>query len=225
MKKLEVACFKAEDAKLALEMGADRIEFCHDYSCGGMTPSLDDFILLRSQFPDAKIHVMIRPREGDYVYSTYKSDVMKRQISEFDDAGADGFVIGILHEDHRINASDCQELIAVIKSNKPFIFHRAFDMTPNPQESAALLMKLGFAGILTSGAAKTAYEGLDNLKSWNDQYGANLQLIAGGGVRANNVKAIAATGVDWIHTAAWDNDIQALDPESLRAILENLKTA
>jgi copper homeostasis protein len=60
MRKLEVACFSAEDAKLALEHGADRIEFCADYSSGGITPDLDEFILLRSQFPEAKIHVIDR---------------------------------------------------------------------------------------------------------------------------------------------------------------------
>lgn len=221
MKKIEIACFQAEDAKLALELGADRIEFCEDYKCGGVTPKLDEFILLRSQFPDAKIHVMIRPREGDFVYSDYKIEVMKAQMTAFESAGADGFVFGVLQADNTINLKACAELIDAIKQKDKIktVFHRAFDQVPNPEESLRHLIDLGFTGLLTSGRKSNAVEGIETLKQWVQIVGERLEIVVGGGVRSHNISNLYETGATWYHSAAWDHINNCINEEELKTLL------
>ncbi len=221
MSKLEVACFRAEDAKIALEQGAHRVEFCEDYASGGVTPKLDEFILLRSQFPEAKIHVMIRPREGDFVYSTYKIDIMKAQVAEFESAGADGFVFAALHSDNTINLEACREIIEVIKdkSNKKAVFHRAFDQVPHPEKALEQLVDLGFTGLLTSGGCATAKEGIPALKRCVDQVGNRLEIVVGGGVRSHNIDSLKKTGATWYHSAAWNKQNEAMDLAELQHLI------
>lgn len=226
MKKLEVACFSPEDAKLALESGADRIEFCADYVSGGVTPDLDEFILLRSQFPEAKIHVMIRPRDGDFVYSAYKIDLMSAQIQDFESAGADGFVFGVLHSDNTVNVESCRELLSAIKNRKErkAVFHRAIDLVPNREEAFQQLIDLGFDGVLSSGGAKNAVDGSEQLTKLHNKFGKHLQIIAGGGVRVNNLDAVLATGVEWIHSAAWDMRQQKMHLEEMTRLVGTVKS-
>ena len=216
MRKLEVACFSAEDAKLALEHGADRIEFCADYSSGGITPDLDEFILLRSQFPEAKIHVMIRPRGGDFVYSDYKIETMKAQIIQFEKAGANGFVFGVQNADDTIDIPACQALIGVLKNkDSKIIFHRAFDLVPNAETAIRQLIALNFSGILSSGKTNQAFDGINNLKKWILLTQGSLDIIVGGGVRSHNIEALVTTEAIWYHTAAWDLYNEKLDSKEL----------
>lgn len=221
MKNIEIACFSAEDAKLALELGANRIEFCEDYQCGGLTPDLDEFILLRSQFPDAQIHVMIRPRDGDFVYSTYKIEIMLSQIESFKNAGADGFVFGVLNANNTINYESCQKLIEATKKNRKTkaVFHRAIDSIINKEEALERIIELGFDGVLSSGGEKTAFEGRQNLKTWVEKYGDKLEIIAGGGIRSTNITHILESGVEWIHSAAWDVKLDKVSHEELSKII------
>ena len=223
MKKLELACFTAEDAKIALESGVDRIEFCADYASGGITPDLDEFILLRSQFPDAQIHVMIRPRDGDFVYSDFKIEVMKAQIAQFEKAEANGFVFGVLNSDHTLNGASCKVLIDSIKNTEAeIIFHRAFDLMPNPEEALQQLIDLGFTGVLTSGKAKNAVAGFSNLKNWVEIADNRIEIIVGGGVRSQNIETLFDSGATWYHSAAWDFEKKRCDHNELRALLKVL---
>ena len=43
------------------------------------------------------VHVMIRPRAGDFHYSDQEMDVMRTDIRVLKENGADGFVLGLLH--------------------------------------------------------------------------------------------------------------------------------
>lgn len=226
MKKLEAACFTAEDAKFALECGAHRIEFCSDYDAGGLTPDLDEFILLRSQFPEAQIHVMIRPREGDFVYSDFKIELMKAQIAQFENAGANGFVFGVLNSDDTLNVKACQSLLASVKNKaSKIVFHRAFDLIPEPEPALQQLMALGFTGVLTSGKAKNALDGSDNLKTWVAIAKKQLEIIVGGGVRSHNVERLFDTDAMWYHSAAWNFEKKQCDHEELRALLQVVLTS
>lgn len=225
MKKLEVACFSPEDAKVALELGADRIEFCADYSVGGLTPNLDEFILLRSQFPDAKIHVMIRPREGDFVYSDFKIEIMKAQIVEFENAGANGFVFGVLNSDDTINLPACKSLIDNIKNHESqVVFHRAFDLVADSELALQQLIDLGFTGVLTSGNAKNAVEGLEVLKHLTYRAkNSQLEIIVGGGVRSKNIESLFGCGATWYHSAAWDANLDCFNSNELKVLLGKFK--
>jgi copper homeostasis protein len=226
MKKLEAACFTAEDAKFALECGAHRIELCSAYEVGGLTPDLDEFILLRSQFPDAQIHVMIRPRDGDFVYSDFKIELMKTQIAQFENAGANGFVFGVLNSDDTLNVKACESIIdSVKKKESQIVFHRAFDLIPEPEPALQQLLALGFTGVLTSGKANNAVDGHDNLKTWVAIAKKQFEIIVGGGVRSHNVERLFDTDATWYHSAAWDFEKKRCDHNELNALLQVLNAS
>lgn len=222
MKKLETACFSLKDALRAAELGAHRIEFCEDYNTGGITPSLSDFKILREQFPNIPIHVMVRPRAGSFVHNNSEIQLMQQQITSFNDLGADGFVFGILNEQNQINRSACQQLIS-IANGKPCVFHRAFDLLPNAFTALEELIELGFSGVLSSGSPTTAIAGLDTLKSLHLQAQNRIQIVAGGGIRANNIAPLIDLDLQWFHSAAWDKEQQLLDEQELVEILKKIQ--
>lgn len=214
MKKIEIACFSLKDALRAAELSIDRIEFCEDYNTGGITPSLDDFTQLREKFPDLPIHVMIRPRAGNFVHSAEEIQLMAQQIADFQQLGADGFVFGVLNEIRGINISACKTLISS-SQGKPCVFHRAFDELPDPFSALDELIELGFSGVLSSGGPTTALDGLDVLKKLHAQAQNRIQIVAGGGIRANNIATLLDSDLHWFHSAAWDKEKQLLDVQEL----------
>ena len=187
MKKIEIACFNLASAKIAAQAGADRIEFCADYSLGGITPSKTDFSELRT-FYSAPIYVMIRPRGGDFVYTETELRQMQEDINAFGKLGADGFVFGALTADGQIDLTANAQLLAAT-SGLPCTFHRAIDSCTNQHEALSRLESLGFKNILSSGGMKTALEGIENLHS--AQKNTILNIIAGGGIRSSTIRPLA----------------------------------
>ena len=187
MKKLEIACFNLSSAKIAAQAGADRIEFCADYTLGGITPSKQDFISLRAYFT-GPIYVMIRPRGGNFVYTDTELMQMQEDINIFGKLGANGFVFGTLTVDGQVDLAANGQLIAAT-SGLPCTFHRAFDSCINQQEALSRLKTIGFSSILSSGVMKTALDGIENLRS--AQKNTTLNIIAGGGIRSSNMVALA----------------------------------
>lgn len=218
MKRLELACFSLKDALRSAKLGVHRIELCEDYNTGGITPSLDDFIILREQFPNIPIHVMVRPRAGNFVHSHSEIQLMQQQITSFNDLGADGFVFGILNDQNQINRSACQKLIS-IANGKPCVFHRAFDLLPNAFDALEELIELGFSGVLSSGSPTTAIAGFDTLKALHLQARNRIQIVAGGGVRPNNLATLIDSDLEWFHSAAWDKEKQLLDEQEIDKML------
>jgi copper homeostasis protein len=198
MKKIEIACFNLASAKIAAQAGANRIEFCADYSLGGITPNTTDFSELRALY-SAPIYVMIRARGGNFVYTETELRQMQEDINAFGKLGADGFVFGALTVDGQIDLTANAQLLAAT-SGLPCTFHRAFDSCINQQEALSRLESLGFKNILSSGGMKTALEGLENLRS--AQKNTTLNIIAGGGIRSSNMEALAKQfDTDFYHSS------------------------
>ena len=187
MKKLEIACFSLDSAKIAAHAGADRIEFCADYNLGGITPNIADFSELRA-FYSGPIYVMIRPRGGNFVYTDTELRKMQDDITAFGKLGADGFVFGALTIDGQVDLEANAQLLAAT-AGLPCTFHRAFDSCTNQQEALSRLESLGFNSILSSGRMKTALDGIENLRS--AQKNTILNIIAGGGIRSKTILALA----------------------------------
>jgi copper homeostasis protein len=112
MKKnqLEIACFNFESALIAQENGADRIELCENMQLGGTTPNYILGVRVREEL-SIKMHVIIRPRGGDFVYSDEELIEMKQDIKQFKKLGVDGFVFGILNNDGSVNHVHFTELL------------------------------------------------------------------------------------------------------------------
>ena len=223
-KQLEVACFDLESALNAANLGVDRIEFCDDYSLGGLTPNYKDFSELKSQ-TDIPIYVMIRPRGGDFYYNNEEISIMEQSIKKFKEIGADGFVFGLLNADIQIDKVNLQKLISLTDS-LPITFHRAFDRCMNPFQAIDVLKELGVNNILSSGGGKNIIDGMKNLNEWKNYAGESISWVGGGGVRSKNMENIIK-GFDtyFYHTAAIIDDSIKLSVEEVKQILLILRNA
>ncbi|HEX8942932.1 MAG TPA: copper homeostasis protein CutC [Gemmatimonadaceae bacterium] len=195
---VEAAVDSLEDALAAVDGGADRLELCANLSVGGTTPdqALIAAVVSRVRVPVA---AMVRPRGGSFVYSDIDIGHMRRDIEMALDLGVAAVVLGVLDSSNRIDAGRSASLIDVAGASR-VTFHRAFDRTPDPLAAIDTLMSLGVARVLTSGGAPTALEGVETLASLVARAGERLRILAGGGVRANNVRAIVnGSGVREVH--------------------------
>lgn len=198
---LEIACFSAQSATIASDAGASRIELCGGPpSSGGLTPSLADLQHIKSS-TTIPVHVMIRPRAGDFVYTDAEIENMKTSMAELG-PWAEGFVFGVLDAEGSVDLRRCGELLESAGS-KRCIFHRAVDETSSYEDALAEIARLRFKGVLTSGRMGTAVEGAGEIGKAVERFGDSFQIIVGGGVRAASIGSLVArTGAAWYHSAA-----------------------
>jgi len=159
---IEVCVEGVDGAVTAAEAGADRVELCASLLEGGLTPSLGT---LRATLRAISIPVavMVRPRGGDFLYSEREFASMLDDVAAFRDAGAACVVFGCLMPDGRID-QDRTGRLAERASPAESTFHRAFDMTADPEAALETLIACGITRVLTSGQAPSAIEGLPLIK-------------------------------------------------------------
>jgi len=199
--QLEIACFNTESALIAEQGGADRVEFCANMQGGGTTPSLSDFIELKSQI-SIPVYVMIRPRGGDFVYSETEFNEMKSSLIQFKEAGANGFVFGILDANRKLDIGRNKQLLD-LADGLPCTFHKAFDEVVEPFIALQHLIDLGFDNILTCGQEATALLGLPILKQLLQHSEYKINIMVGGSVRSSNIRALMnELNTTWYHSSA-----------------------
>lgn len=195
---LEIAVASVADARTAVAAGADRLEVCAALELEGLTPSIGLVRAIRAAVP-VPIFAMVRPRPGGFCYSVDERTVMRDDIQALLAAGADGVVFGALTEAGRIDAIACRELIACC-ARRPAVFHRAFDLVQEPLDAMEDVIRLGFARILSSGGAISAAAGASRLAELADAARERIELMPGGGVRAENVvETLRTTGCRQVH--------------------------
>ncbi len=218
---LEIACFNLESCAIAQDAGADRIEFCADYSIGGVTPSHDDIIEARKLL-NIPLHVIIRPRGGDFNYSQNEIELMKKDIEFCKKNNIDGVVLGVLNSEKSIDIKTNKELVELAKPMS-VTFHRAIDECVDLEKAFEEIIELGFNKVLTSGGKQNAVEGIDKLKNCQEKFGEKITIIPGGGIRSNNIESILLkTKCYQFHSAAItdSSDIcDALEIQRLKAKL------
>lgn len=198
---LEIACFEITSAETALNSMADRIEFCDNFELGGLTPDFYEFLHLKRNYK-TPIYIMIRPKGGPFYYSNEEFIQMKTSIITFKEAGADGFVFGILDAQNEIDEKRNEELLC-LAGEIPCTFHRAFDRTADLDKSIKTLIKLGFRTVLTSGGKSSAMEGKEHLKNLIEKYQHKIEVLIGGKVRSSNILALKEfTGGTSFHSSA-----------------------
>lgn len=200
MKKiLEVCCGSLTDVIHAVEGGAERIELCTALSVDGLTPSTGLTEQVRRMFPTLLLHVLIRPREGCFVYNEEEKEVILRDIRHAVAVGADAIVSGALTKEGDIDIPFVRRMIEDCGAC-PLTFHRAFDVCRDPLHALLVLKELGVGRILTSGQQLTAEEGIPLLRQLVRVAEGSPIIIPGGGVNSSNVqKIIRETGVHEIH--------------------------
>ena len=195
---LEVCTGHLQSVMAAVEGDAERIELCSALSLDGLTPSIGLLKYVRLLYPQLRIHVLIRSREGDFVYSKEDLETMLTDIREAVPY-ADGIVCGALTKEGDIDV-EALRLMVEASQGKPFTFHRAFDRCKHPQEALEQIIEAGCSRILTSGQQPTAEQGIPLLRELNQQAAGRLIIMPGGGVNEKNARLILdQTGCIEIH--------------------------
>ena len=201
MIRTEIAVFNIESALNAAAAGAHRVELCDNPAEGGTTPSFGVMEAVRRRL-NIDVMVMIRPRGGDFVYSSEEYEAMKSDIMAAKRLGMEGVVLGILDEQGRIDEARCAELIMLARP-MAVTCHRAFDLTPDPMDALEACVRAGFDRILTSGRAVSAQAGIPLLKKLHDAGSGRIIILAGVGINAGNVgTVVSGTGVQEVHFSA-----------------------
>lgn len=227
---LEVCAGSIESIKAAYEGGAYRVELCSALSEDGLTPSVG-MIRYAKSLDGLKVHVLIRPRCGDFVYTDDEVKCMEDDIRMCRELGVDGVVIGALTKDFDIDIETCKRLVNAAGSgndiNKMNItFHRAFDVCRNPEEALEQIIALGCNRLLTSGQASSALKGIPMLKKLVGQADGRIIIMPGAGVKEQNAAQILdETGAMEIHGSARSTRVFGrleTDANIVRKIVENI---
>jgi copper homeostasis protein len=198
---LEIAVFDPQSAQLASSAGCDRIELCDNYSEGGITVSHEILRTIRKQI-STPIFPIIRPRGGNFFYTDEEFKRMKKDISLCKQLNFEGVVLGILNKNKTVDIERTTQLVELAYPLQA-TFHRAFDETANAFQALEHIISCGCKRILTSGQKPNAVEGIELLKQLSQQSNDRITIVAGGGIRSENIAEIAGnTGISAFHSSA-----------------------
>jgi copper homeostasis protein len=197
---LEICVASVEDAVNAAVGGADRLELNAALSLGGLTPSLGTLIEIKQRVV-LPVMVMVRPRSGGFCYDEADFAVMRRDVDLFLAHGADGIVFGVLHQDGSVDQSRCEQLLQQAGKVET-VFHRAFDVTPEPLAALGQLMTLGFRRVMTSGQQESAYNGAVLIAELICQSAGRIEVLPAGGINRFTVAdVVARTKCQQVHAS------------------------
>jgi len=199
---LEICCGSIDDAIQAQAGGAERVELCSALFLGGLTPSIGTMQHARHQLR-IPICAMVRPRGGGFCYTDAEFATMERDAEALVANGADALVFGILNADGEVDLVRTRRL-REIAGSKHSVFHRAFDVTPDPFRALDQLVDLGITRILTSGQQDTVPEGADLIRRLIEHARDRIEILPGGGIKPFNLAdVIARTGCKQVHLTAF----------------------
>lgn len=186
---LEVCAGSLASALAAQEGGAYRVELCDNLYEGGTTPSIGTIELARLKL-SIKLHVIIRPRGGDFLYSDLEYVIIKRDVERCRNSRVDGVVIGFLTADGRVDIDRTREIVDMAQP-MAVTFHRAFDMARDPFEALEDLKTAGVDRILTSGQNNLAPDGAELIARLVRQSAGKVIIMPGGGLNEHNISEFA----------------------------------
>jgi copper homeostasis protein len=236
-------CAETIDACLAAkEGGAHRIELCSGLSDGGLTPS-HGLVRAAVQLSGLPVHVLLRPRGGDFLYTRSEVAVMREDILHVRELGAVGVVLGLLRPDGSVDIEGIRELVQLAHPMK-VTFHRAFDVTPSLPHALEDIIATGCDRVLTSGGQRDVLAGAACLAELVAQADQRIAVAIGGGLRLKDAATLARlTGADHFHSSlrrriasvrpsnAGVDELRSfgarytVDPDDIRSIIHRLQTA
>jgi copper homeostasis protein len=195
----EVCCPSLDAVVKAVAAGADRIELCERLEVGGVTPSgqlIKDTLAIAGAVP---VNILIRPREGDFVYDDMEAAQMLASIALCKKLEVNGVVIGALRRDGSVDMELMRRLVAASRPMR-ITFHRAFDECSDVFAALEDIISLGIERLLTSGHSATAWEGRFTLKELTVRAAGRIVIMPGCGITSANLSEIAAvTGATEFH--------------------------
>lgn len=245
LRHIEVCIDNIESLHLAQQGGATRIELCSSLALGGLTPN-PGLMKLAARHATVPVYAMIRPRQGDFLFSEQDKEIMLADVYAAREAGLQGIVVGGLLPDSRIDA----ELLGALcreAQGMGVTFHRAIDQCLEPFAALDTIMSHNCERVLTSGLKANAYEGIPVLAEMVRYCGDRLAIMAGAGLHAGNVvEIVQQTGVQEVHLSGKstrsslmqqysqeaymgsaevdDFTIPVTDPDKIRAVVQALQT-
>ena len=202
MYKFENCANSVESCLEAQRAGIDRVELCAGIPEGGTTPSYGDILVARKLLATTKLHVIIRPRGGDFLYSDLEKEIMLEDVRMARRLGVDGVVFGALTAEGDVDMEFMRQLMKEAEGMS-VTFHRAFDVCRDPFLALEQIIELGCNRILTSGQMPKAEEGIVLLKQLVERAGERIVIMPGCGVNAGNIARIAQmTGTKEFHFSA-----------------------
>lgn len=199
---LEICCGSIDDAIQAEHGGADRVELCSALFLGGLTPSAGTLDEARARLK-IPIIAMVRPRGGGFCYTDAEFASMERDTDIALSRGADGVVFGILGPDGTVDVERTRRIRQRIGKSQA-VFHRAFDVTPDPSRALEELIDLGITRILTSGQKNSVMEGAELIRRLIEQAKDRIEILPGGGILPYQIpEVLARTGCRQIHLVTW----------------------
>jgi copper homeostasis protein len=198
---VEICVTDTAGARAAEAGGADRVELCADLASGGITPS---FGLIQSVVNAVKIpvHVLIRPRPGDFAYDPDEVAIMISDIGAARRLGAAGVVLGVLLRDGSLNIHTTSILV---DHARPLCVtsHKAFDLARDPRQALETLIHLRLDRVLTSGGPGPARDNAARLRSLVEQAAGRIAVMAGGSIAEGDLPGLLdETGVAEIHVGS-----------------------
>ncbi|TDT72821.1 copper homeostasis protein [Allofrancisella inopinata] len=191
---------------------ADRLELCSALGVEGLTPSPSLVKFAKDNFTGS-LQAMIRHRAGDFYYDETDQQIMLDDLQMMLELDVNGIVIGALTKENKIDKEFLEPFIKLTKqANKKLTFHRAIDLTADIHTSIKEIIDIGFDRVLTSGAATSVIKGLQTIKSLQQEFGCQIQIMPGGGINSNNIKEILdTTKVTNIHCSASKKILRTAD--------------
>lgn len=198
----EVCCPTHDAVARAVAAGAGRIELCERLEVGGVTPSealIREALAIAGDIP---VNVLIRPREGNFVFNEEEAAQMLASIATCKRLGVNGVVIGALRPDgsvdmammHRlVDAAKCPDDLGYSARPLSITFHRAFDECSDVFAALEDIISLGIDRLLTSGHCADAWEGRFVLCDLVARTAGRIVIMPGCGITPANLPEIAAT--------------------------------
>ena len=199
---LEIAVQDPGGARIAFAEGADRIELCQALEVGGLTPSVGIVQRVIEATGEAgRVAPLVRPRPGGFVYDPDEVEVVAADIRHLSSLGVGAVVIGCLTVDGRVDAATLARWRDAAGPT-PIVFHRAIDAAADPLAALDTVVAAGVTRILTSGGAPRTIDGLDVLRTMVTRADGAVEIMAGGGVRPEDIAPLRRAGVDAVHLSA-----------------------
>lgn len=210
MKTIEICVDSPEGVIAARDGQADRVELCDNLFEGGTTPSIGSIKMAR-RVGGIKLHVIIRPRGGDFLYSDAEFDTMRIDVEAARTCRVDGIVIGLLTLDGNIDKERTTELVTIARPLS-VTFHRAFDVCRDPIAALEELIEIGVDRVLTSGQQADALSGAETIRKLVEAAGDRIVVMACGGIDETNAREVVdQTGANELHFTAFEEQASEME--------------
>jgi copper homeostasis protein len=220
----ELCAESIEAARAGASGGAHRVELCSELALSGVTP-VPELMAADLRSLAIPVHVLIRPRAGNFFFSPGEFALMQRQIEQAKHAGASGVAVGVLCANGCVDVERTRILVQLAHP-MAVTFHRAFDETPDVSEALERVIETGADGLLTSGGAANVLSGADSIARLQRQAAGRIHIIAGGGLRlASLPEVVRRSGTYSLHGSLINGNGQSPKKPNVAALEADVREA